>query len=93
MSDIWKSIFKGTIEDRPVEIEIYDEGGIRIHTTQGADQPDVFETDGYTTLHMPSTEKGRKITIEGEKASDIKKDLLSEGFSEEASDMIISLLP
>ena len=29
MADTWKSIFKGTIESRPVEIEIYDEGGYR----------------------------------------------------------------
>ena len=92
MADTWKSIFNGTIENRPVEIEVYDEGGYRVHTTQGADDPGTIESDDTSTLIIPPTEQGRKIRIEGETADKIRKDLLTEGFSETAASEIVGKL-
>lgn len=92
MADTWKSIFNGTIENRPVEIEIYDEGGYRVHTTQGADDPGIIESDGSSTLIIPPTEQGRPITIDGETPDEIRNDLLSEGFSEAAVNEIVGKL-
>ena len=92
MADTWKSIFKGTIEGRSVEIESYDEGGYRVHTTQGADDPGTVQSDGSSTLIIPPTEQGRQITIEGETSKEIHKDLLAEGFTNEAANEIVSKL-
>jgi len=93
MADTWKSIFNGTIENRPVEIEIYDEGGYRVHTTQGADDPGTVQSEGSSTIIIPPTEQGRQITIEGETPDEIRKDLLAEGFSEVATNEIVGKLP
>jgi len=93
MADTWKSIFNGTIENRPVEIEIYDEGGYRVHTTQGADNPGTVQSEGSSTIIIPPTEQGRQITIEGETPDEIRKDLLAEGFSEVATNEIVGKLP
>ncbi|MBI5919979.1 MAG: hypothetical protein HY849_11500 [Nitrosomonadales bacterium] len=92
MADTWKSIFKGIIENRPVEIEIYDEGGYRVNTTQGADDPGTVQSDGSSTIIIPPTAKGRQIAIEGETTDEIRKDLLAEGFSEAAADKIVGKL-
>lgn len=92
MADTWKSIFKGTIESRPVEIEIYDEGGYRVHTTQGADDPGTVQSDDSSTLIIPPTEKGRQITIDDETPEEIRKALISEGFSEKAANEIVGKL-
>ncbi len=92
MTDTWKSSFNGTIENRPVEIEVYDKGGYRVHTTQGADDPGTIESDDTSTLIIPPTEQGRKITIEGETADEIRNDLLTEGFSEAAASEIVGKL-
>ena len=92
MADTWKSIFKGTIEGRPVEIEIYSEGGYRVHTTQGADDPGTIQSDGSSHLIMPPTEKGRKITIDDESPDEIRSALISEGFSEKAASEIVGKL-
>ena len=93
MTDTWKSIFKGTIENRPVEIEIYDGGGYRVNTTQGADYPGTVQSDGSSTIIIPPTTQGRQISIEAETTDEIRKDLLAEGFSEAAADEIVSKLP
>lgn len=93
MAGTWKSIFKGKIENRPVEIEIYDEGGYRIQTTQGADDPGTIQSDGSSTMVIPPTEQGRPISIEGETPDEICKDLLAEGFSKAAANEIIGKLP
>lgn len=92
MADTWKSIFKGTIENRPVEIEIYDEGGYRVHTTQGADDPGIVQSDDSSILIIPPTAQGRQIAIEEETPDEIRKELLAEGFSEAAVCEIISKL-
>lgn len=92
MADTWKSIFNGTIENRPVAIEIYDEGGYRVHTIQDADDPGTVENSGSANLIIPPTEQGRKITLEGETYEEIQNDLLSEGFSETAASEIVSKL-
>lgn len=88
----WESIFTGTIENRHVQILRYDDGGYKVCTTQGADDPGVVKSDDTSTMIIPPTEKGRKITIEGETAEEIKKDLLIEGFSEMASNEIVGKL-
>jgi len=93
MADTWKSIFKGTIENRPVEIKVYDEGGYRVCTTQGADDPGAAQSDGSSTIIIPPTEQGRQIEIEGETPDEIRKDLLAEGFSEAAANQIVGKLP
>lgn len=93
MADTWKSIFKGTIENRPVEIEIYDDGGYRVQTTQGADDPGTVQSDGSSTIIIPPTEQGRPISIEGETPDKIRKELLAEGFSEAATNEIVGKLP
>lgn len=85
----WKSIVKLVIENRPVEIEVYDEGGYRVHTTQSADDPGTIQSDGSSTIIIPPTEQGRQITIEGETLDEIRKDLLAEGFSEVAANEIV----
>jgi hypothetical protein len=64
MTGTWKPIFKETIETRPVKIEVYDEGGYRVHTTQGADDLGTFQSDGLQTVIIPPTERGRPIVIE-----------------------------
>jgi hypothetical protein len=92
MADTWKSIFNGIIENRPVKIEVYNEGGYRVHTIQGADDPGTIESDDTSTLIIPPTEQGRKITIEGATADAIRNDLLTEGFSEEAANEIVGKL-
>lgn len=92
MADTWKSIFKGTIEGRTMEIEIYDEGGYRVHTTQGADDPGTVQSDGSSTIIIPPTEQGRPITIEGETPDEVRRDLLTEGFSEAAANEIVGKL-
>ena len=89
MTDKWKCIFNGSIENRPVKIEIYDEGGYRVHTTQGADDFGTVESDVSSILIIPPTEKGIKIIIEGEILEEIQHDLQVEGFSMEASSEII----
>lgn len=93
MADTWKSIFKGIIEGRPVEIEIYDEGGYRVHTTQGTDDPGSIQSDDSSTMIIPPTEQGRQIAIEGETPEEIRKDLLSEDFSEAAANIIVGKFP
>ena len=92
MADTWKSIFKGTIEDRPVEIEIYDEGGYRVHTTQGADDPGTVQSEDSSHLIVSPTEKGRQITIDEESPEEIRHALISEGFSEKATNEIVGKL-
>lgn len=92
MSDTWKSIFNETIEGRPVEIEISDEGGYRVHTTQGADDPDTVQSDDSSTLIMPPMEKGSKITFEEETPSEIRNTLIYEGFSEMGANEIVGKL-
>ena len=93
MADTWKSIFKGTIENRPVEIEIHDEGGYRVHTNQGADDPGTVQSYGSSTIIIPPTEQGRSIAIEGEITDEIHKSLLNEGFSDAAATEIVGKLP
>jgi len=93
MADTWKSIFNGTIENRPVEIKVYDEGGYRVCTTQAADDPGAAQSDGSSTIIIPPTEQGRQIAIEGETPDEIRKDLLAEGFSEAAANQIVGKLP
>jgi hypothetical protein len=93
MADTWKCIFKGTIENRPVEIEIYDEGGYRVHITQGADDPGTVQSDGLSTIIIPPMEQGRQIAIDGETPDEIRSDLLAEGFSEAAANEIVGKLP
>lgn len=93
MADTWKTIFNGIIESRPVKIEIYDEGGYRVHTTQGADDSGTVQSDGLSTIIISPTEQGRQITIEGEVPDEIRKDLLAEGFSEAAANEIVGKLP
>jgi hypothetical protein len=88
MADTWKSIFKGTIENRSVEIKIYDEGGYRVHTTQGADDSGYVQSD----ISIPPTERGQPITIDGETPNEIRKLLLAEGFSEAAASVIVGKL-
>ena len=92
MADTWKCIYKGTIEGRPVEIEIHDEGGYQVHTTQGADDPGTIQSEDSSHIIIPPTEKGRQITIDGETPEGIRKDLLAEGFSEESTNEIIGKL-
>jgi hypothetical protein len=92
MADTWKSIFKGTIENRPVEIEIYDDGGYRVHATQGADDPGTVQSDGSQTVIISPTEQGRSVSIEGETADEILPQLLAEGFSESAANEVIEKL-
>ncbi len=93
MTDKWKSIFKGSIENRSLEIEIYDEGGFRIHTTQAVDDPGIVYCDASSSIIIPPKEQSRKITIEGENPDEICKDLLIVGFSESAANEILSKLP
>ena len=93
MANTWKSIFKGTIENRPVEIKVYEEGGYRVCTTQGADDPGTAQSDGSSTIIISPTEQGRQIAIEGQASDEIRKDLLTEGFSEAAADQIVDKLP
>jgi hypothetical protein len=93
MADTWNPIFDGTIENRPVKIEMYDEGGYRVHTTQGEDDPGTVQSDDSSILIIPPTSKGMQITIEGEAPEDIRNDLVSEGFSAAAADDIVGKLP
>lgn len=87
---VWKTIFDGVFEGRHVQIDVYDEGGIRVHTTQGADYPGGIRSDWQaTTVIFSPTEKGRKISIEGETPEEIIDALLAEGFSEETSKEIV----
>ena len=92
MTDTWKSIFTGTIENRPVKIESYDEGGYRIHTTQGADYPGLIKTANSSTLIIPPAEKGSVIVIEAESVEELHQELLAEGFSESSANEIINKL-
>lgn len=92
MADTWESIFRGKIENRPVEIEIYDDGGYRVKTTQGANDPGTVQSDDSSTIIIPPTEQGRPISIEGETPEEIRVALHAEGFSEAATNEIISLL-
>ncbi|MCX0444403.1 hypothetical protein [Aeromonas veronii] len=89
MTDIWTSIYKGTIEHHPVEIEIYSGGGYRVHTTQNEDNPGTIEIDDTSVLINPPTGQGTKITIEGETADEIRIELLTEGFSDAATSEIV----
>jgi hypothetical protein len=92
MADTWRAIFKATIEGRPVEGEMYDEGGYRVHTTQNADDPGTVVKDGSSTLIIPPTEKGRRITIEGETLEEVGEGLADEGFSDAAVQDIVGRL-
>lgn len=89
MTDTWKSIFKGTIESRSVEVEVYDEGGYRVHTTQGEDNSGFVQVDQSSTTIVSPTEKGREITIDGETVDELRKELIAEGFSENAANEIV----
>ena len=93
MADTWKSIFKGTVEGRPVDIQIYDEGACRVRTDQGADDPGTVRSDGSSHLIMTPTGKGRPIDIEEESPDEFRRALISEGFSEKAADEIVGKLP
>ena len=92
MADIWKSIFNGTIDGRHVIIKSYDEGGYRIHTNQGADVTGTIQREGSSTIIIPPTEQGRRITIEGETPDEIRAGLLAEGFSKAAAIEIVGKL-
>ena len=93
MADKWKSIYTGTIEGRRVQIEIHDEGGYRVHTTQGADDLGTVEVDASSALIVPPTAKGTPITIYGETLEEIRKELLVERFSESGANEIVGKLP
>lgn len=88
----WTSIFVGKIEGRPVNVEAYDEGGCRVRTTQGADDPGTVKTDGSSTIIMTPTGQGTPIILEGS-LDEIRTDLISEGFSAEGANQIVEKLP
>jgi hypothetical protein len=93
MADNWRSVFKGTIEERPVEAAIYEEGGFRVRTTQFADDlGHAYKDDfGGTTVIGPS-EKGREIDIDSESLEGICTQLVCQGFSYEAASEIAEKL-
>lgn len=94
MSTDWTTHFDGTVEDRPVKAESYFEGDyFRVHTTLGADYAGNVYSDESSTTIIPPVVKGAAITLEGESLESIRQQLLSEGFSAEAIDEIISHFP
>lgn len=89
MADRWTRVFEGTAEGRPIEIEVYDEGGYRVQTTQGDDHPGSVQVDQSSTAIITPTEEGREITIYGETVEALRKELINEGFSENAANEIV----
>lgn len=82
MADTWSNIYKGELEGREIEIDIYDEGGYRVKTTQKENDPGDVVVDEESTTIMPPTESGIEIHIEGESKEDLIKEMTNAGFTE-----------
>ena len=84
--------FMGTNAGRPVEIEIYDEGGYRVHNTRVSGDSGSNQGDDSSHHIMHPAEMGQKITIEGESPEEIRDALISDGFSEKVANEIVGKL-
>ena len=82
MADLWKTIYKGELEGRSIEVEEYDDGGYRVITTQKEDNPGSVSSEETSVIIIPPTEAGREIHIEGETKKELIKEMMNEGFSE-----------
>lgn len=71
---------------------MHDEGSYRVHTTQGADDPDTAQSEDSSPFIIPPMEKGSQITFDAESPEETRNALILEGFSEEAVNEIVSKL-
>jgi hypothetical protein len=84
MTNMWKKVFEGKIDERDIVIEEYDEGGYRAKTIQGEDYEGYVSSDETGTMIIPPSSAGTSIVIEGETKEELSKEMAQEGFSEES---------
>lgn len=82
MNQDWKRTFTGSIGGRPVETEVYVDGGYRVRTTQGADSPGTVDGEPGSLTVIPPTEKGTTVEIDGDTLDEVRDQLIEEGFTE-----------
>lgn len=92
MSNDWMTIFDEVIDNRPVQIEFFCQGGYKIQTVQKEDEPGSVIIDSCSTAIFSPTEKGRIISMDCETLNDVKRDLLSVGFGDAQVDSIMKKL-
>lgn len=74
----WKPLFDGEVENRPVKLWIYDDGGeLKVETTQLGDVAD-------PSIALVISD-GDKIEVEATDAKDLVQQLRAVGFSEAAA--------
>ncbi len=93
MDGTWTTHFDGTIEQRPVVIQTYSEGGYLVKTTQGEDYDGEVFGDESNTVIVPPSPKGTPIDIDEETVDMVRHQLAVEGFSDEAIALIASYFP
>ncbi|WP_146096707.1 hypothetical protein [Xanthomonas arboricola] len=84
MNEKWTTHFDGEIEGRPVIIKTYSGGGYLVETTQAEDYEGKVFSDGSSTAIIPPSSRGARIDIDGETIDEVRDQLASENFSEEA---------
>jgi hypothetical protein len=85
----WKIIFETEINGRPVKGEVYEEGGFKITTTQKEDfDGSVSGDDGSPVITSPIS-AGQPIEFNAETLDELKKDLITDSFTDEEATEII----
>jgi hypothetical protein len=93
MADKWTTHHSGTVAGRPVEVETYSEGGYRVRTDQGADDPGYSSRDESGGVIMPPSSKGDPIDIDGTTVDEVRDQLADEGFTAEQIEEIVRHFP
>lgn len=93
----WTCIFKSNVAGREVDCQIYSEGGYRVLTTQADDTPGSLQHDDdeSTRLHahtliIPPTAKGTPIEIEGAVLTELRQELIENGFSDDEAGEVLA---
>ena len=82
----WKPLFKGEVEGRPVELQIYADGELRVITTQKVTEATDGSFEPGTDLFPHIISEGDEIHIDAETAEGLEAELVSAaGVSVEAA--------
>lgn len=87
---IWQTVFKGVIEGRPVEAQVWDEGGCRVRTTVAEDGEGFFSASPAGISHVPPPVAGDPIDIDGDTPEELIAGLEAERFSPDSIGEILA---
>lgn len=91
MSDTWITKFKGTIENFPVEVQVYSDGGaLRVVTEQPETETIPGSVDGNSKIFPSVINAGDRIHLEGATEQELMQELISFGFSQDAAEQVVA---